>query len=876
MLPSEKTFNIQEYQQITDSELKRVHQERLISEEQKADLPPVHTPQLYAFVYPALEEKNPGLNAVKVGDTHHSDHTIRTNQWKKVYGDISVIGNADAFFDYLDPQSGYVQRVYFRDYAVHKFLEEHGYEYLRHRYKRHRGNFVLPTGKETISEEFFVPKEAIHPVSQTLLVRAQQSIKKDYEEGNHTFKTYSPSTYKRSQKGENVNYRGLPEDTFAPYTYQKEASIKLADQFLQERNSTYPNKVILDAPTRSGKSYMLFWALKRIILLKDGLDSDESFSSSVFCQKANNLIVITSAIPDVFDEFKRVVEQHSHFKSDFVWIEKSQLLADPDLIEKLHRTGNNNLVLALSLQDLAGRTSSKKKDLKEIHKLIDNKVTYVVGDECHYAMFGSGESYKAALQQELEVNVIDDELKKGVVDDITEGGKAAFNLNPTYGFIFSSATTYGVLGTESFDQETDVTFVSAQTIQEETDSLSGVYANPLDSPFYGRPRKHYFGVDLSAPANEIFKATEDGFIYYTAVRNIVESLFGVKCYEHLPSLFSNDVLKQAGAGRHIVFQMPSKKACDALDKLLVELDLGYHVYNISSSKEANPWTQLNAIGIKSEIQRRRWEKTITITVNRLVTGVSVPEWDTVVLANSGQSLVRRIQTYGRVETPRVEDISESEEVQEKTKYCLKPNCFVIDFNPEQLYEFCNQSEIHSRKFVHEASERTDAQINPLPSGNICTYDGLTMHKMTREDVHKQLKEYFSGRTINKLVETIDPLGELVINDSLRELITISGGNKQNIKITLGQSQDQIAERDGIAGREKVEPTATLPSEPEKEDGEKSSADGVVPTPEAIDVSVEYEKDKKRRNYIYQRILLFTAITQTADNLQQLLNLIETD
>jgi superfamily II DNA or RNA helicase len=74
-------------------------------------------------------------------------------------------------------------------------------------------------------------------------------------------------------------------------------------------------------------------------------------------------------------------------------------------------------------------------------------------------------------------------------------------------------------------------------------------------------------------------------------------------------------------------------------------------YNVKSSNE-----------IREAIAKSGNIPTITITVGRMMTGVSVPHWDTIILLSGGESIQRRIQTYGRVGTPYVvkEQLSEEE------------------------------------------------------------------------------------------------------------------------------------------------------------------------------------------------------------------------
>jgi hypothetical protein len=845
---------------------------QLFNEEQKKGFVPVSTPTVYAFIWPALEAVNQGLNAVKVGDTHHADYAVRLNQWSRKYGEIEEVGHIDAFFDH--EKEGYVERVYFRDYAVHKILE---YSFGQARLEQ--GSCVMPPGfTGSLSKETFIPLSGKPFVTQSMLEEIWAMVKEDHASGENKYKTYSHPAIK-GKIPQAPSYIDLPPDLFDPYRYQKGKTLEGVGKFLSELIPGTARKIILDAPTRSGKSYMLAWMLKGIIQKQNDEMSDGSeIFTSKGCQPdhESTLTVITTGFPDVFDEFRRTIEKHAHFRDFFHWITKEQLLANPNLIEEKHAEGKRHVVIALSLQDLAGRGSNK--GLKKIHERITGKVSFVLGDECHFAMFSEAEVYKAALAEASGVDKFDkqedDELNRVFAD----GKKAQFLLSPKYGYIFSSATTYSVLDKNVFDREKDIVFISPYAIQAEMEQIEKRYADPLESPFFGRPRKHYLGVELGCSPSAIFTANDNGdFVHAKAARAVVAALFGIEQYEGLPPLFASEVLKEAGAGNHMLFQMPSKNSCDALEKLFRNLGISddYHLLNISS-KKSNQWQNRSAYAIKEELHRRRFGKTITITVARFVTGVSVPQWDTVILANAGQSLTRRIQTYGRVETPWVEVLDTGGE--EQIKYCQKPNCFVIDLHPEQLYAFCNQVELHSSHLADEQAQELPA-AEALPGASVFSYNGLSMKTMTIDDIHQQLDEYIAKREISELAAKTDPMEELVIDDTLRELIQISGSGK-NAKASLNKLDEEKARRDYEDDDDTRDSNSDDddPSNGQNEDqkDETGASANKAQGQREDDLKKLKEADRKRRTFIYKRLMLAALLVGSITNPKDLIHLLETD
>ena len=113
-------------------------------------------PHIYAFQTPSVP------HYTKVGDTYRQTE-IRLKEWQKIIGgELNKIFDEPAFADMAGD-------VYFRDYSVHAYLEEHGKDRLQK---------TDPEGNPWFSNEFFSDTE------RDDLSAALKDIKNSYATGN--------------------------------------------------------------------------------------------------------------------------------------------------------------------------------------------------------------------------------------------------------------------------------------------------------------------------------------------------------------------------------------------------------------------------------------------------------------------------------------------------------------------------------------------------------------------------------------------------------------------------------------------------------------------------------------------------------------------
>ncbi|TAJ15847.1 GIY-YIG nuclease family protein, partial [Patescibacteria group bacterium] len=258
-------------------------------------------PHIYSFVTNTLP------NYLKVGDTYRPVEE-RLNEWRRHYKDLEEVSRHKATIN---------DEVFFRDYAVHKYLQQKSITQI-----------PLDISKNVHSTEFFEDAE------ESDVSEAVDDIVKNYQKTD----TYD---YFNNLK-EVVEFHYNRTQDFAPRENQQ----KVLDNFGTAIENDRDN-LLMYAVMRFGKSATSIWCAKKM---------------------KSKLTVVVSAKADVKSEWKYTVESHKDFKN-YRFIDKADLKRGvklSDLYGKKFKTGSGdeevctNIVLFLTLQDLAGSTRSEE------------------------------------------------------------------------------------------------------------------------------------------------------------------------------------------------------------------------------------------------------------------------------------------------------------------------------------------------------------------------------------------------------------------------------------------------------------------------------------------------------------------------------------
>ncbi len=768
------------------------------------------SPYIYSFATNTLP------NYLKVGDTYRPVEE-RLNEWRRYYKDLKEISRHKASID---------GKVFFRDYSVHKYLQQNGFTQI-----------PLNILKNIYSTEFF------EGIGEIEITNAVNDIVNNYQ------KTDKYEYYNNSR--EIIEYHYSRTQDYLPRENQQNV--------INAFNSAVKNgrtNLLMYAVMRFGKSITSMWSAKSI---------DSKFT------------VIVSAKADVRSEWKQTVESHKDF-AGYRFIDKDDLkrgLRLSDFYDQKFKTGIGeenctNVVLFLTLQDLAGSSENIKKH-HEILKTVS--VDLLIIDETH---FGARAKVLGKILAGLEIDDEDKELLKNDKEDPVDFGsltklvsiKAKIKLH-------LSGTPYRILMGSEFNKEDIIAFVQFGDIYEAKLNWNEDHLdeNEWDNPYYGFPqmirfafnpnessRKKLANIPGSKPA-ELFTPVSisrngdyESFVYEQEIIELLQVLDGSKKDANMLGLLDNETIKAGKLAQHIVVVLPYCASCDAFEKLiLTNLSLfknisEYEIFNISgyNKKLITPEEIKSAISYAES----KGKKTITLTVNKMLTGSTVPQWDTMIYLKSTTSPQEYDQAIFRLQSPWVEKYQDKNG--DFIKYDMKPQTLLVDLDPTRLFYLQEMKAFtygaNTQKIGNENIEefiQRELKISPIITLNA---ERNKLVEVTATRIIDEVRKYVNDRTIIEDVKEIGIDASLKDNQAIYEVISELPelGGKNGINIKPNEEDGIDLEGEGVEnGIEGAGSKATSSIEKEGDSEEISSF------------------EKRFRTY-YVMILLFAFLSSTEE------------
>lgn len=174
---------------------------------------------------------------------------------------------------------------------------------------------------------------------------------------------------------------------------------------------------------------------------------------------------------------------------------------------------------------------------------------------------------------------------------------------------------------------------------------------------------------------EFFRTDKDGkFVYESDVKKFLDNITnpGTANYPFSTREFRNRL-------RHTLWVLPGIKEANALEKLLKKHSVfgtEYNVINVVRNDRSD-----SELGTDNDVDAERKEiakadkvgkKTITLTVRKLTTGATVPEWTGVLFLSNTNSAMQYLQAAFRAQTPY-----------SSPDFGKKENCYIFDFAPDR-------------------------------------------------------------------------------------------------------------------------------------------------------------------------------------------------
>ena len=707
-------------------------------------------PHIYAFT----TEEVP--NYLKVGDTYRPV-SKRLNEWRHAYPNLKKQYDSKAIID---------EDTYFRDYSVHKYLEN---DLSRKRLCREELNSGV-----VYSNEFFKDAD-INDIDNAI-----KDIESNYISNSGKYEYYSsnnrlPQTY-HYERGDAWDLR----------PNQKAA----VDSFINAVNNGRKN-LLMYAVMRFGKSF-----------------------TSLCCalEISANIVLVVSAKADVKDEWKKTVEGAGNF-SEYVFLESYDLASSENII-KTNRDENNKVVIFLTLQDLQG------DEIKEKHaELFKEQIDLLIIDETHFG--ARAESFGKILEKagyeksdKSNINKLDDDnIDVNIAEEELKQINARIRLH-------LSGTPYRILMGSEFEKDDIISFVQFTDIvkeQEEWDknNLYKDNINEWDNPYYGFPQMVRFAFNPNKSSREkmdslkksgvtfaFSKLFEPESIKKDAINNghkkfknraeildLLQVIDGSKEDENLLGFLDYDKIKEGKMCRHMVMVLPYCASCDAMEELLrdrkdIFKNLNeYEIINISGVDAGKIYKKPSDIKNKVKECEDLNKKTITLTVNRMLTGSTVEQWDTMLYFKDTSSPQEYDQSIFRLQNQYIRTLSSEKGF---IKENLKPQTLLVDFDPYRLFRMQEQKSLIYNVNTEENgnSKLKERIVEELKISPVITMNHNKIKEVDATNILEAISEYNNQRSISDEVLDI-PVDLSILNDEdIRKIMESQGefNSKQGLSI----------------------------------------------------------------------------------------------
>ncbi len=749
-------------------------------------------PHIYAF------STNTIPNYLKVGDTFRSVD-IRIEEWNKK---ISAALGSDVEVKLTKEfaETAVINDAYFRDYSVHEFLQVVlGKSSLEE---------VNPEKARLYSREFF------EGVEVSDVEKAIADIHDDYNSDDPNKKyTY----YKLAEK-KAADFHYNHDQPWALRPNQRD----VVDSFMAKRDQ---KELLMYAVMRFGKSF-----------------------TAMYCalQSQAKKVLIVSAKADVVGEWKATVEKPICF-SEYEFLVDKNFVNDKDAIQHSIDKGKKVAVF-LTLQNLSGKDKDGNNIKKKLAEAFATEYDLIIVDETHFGAWA--QNYGAALKNaEEDAQSLKDEIKEQ--EDFSKKHATLKSKQKLH----LSGTPYNLLYDKKFDADNMIATVQFSDILSaketwdedhfadiENGAINETTGKPyqeFDNPYFGFPRMLRFAFNPTQETRdkltvlskngkwtltEMFTAKNGDFVHKDDVLKLLKIIDGSDSAEGILSFLDIPKIKDHDVCKHMVVVLPYKSSCDAMEKLLkdhasefIHLN-SYKVLNVAGHN--NPAKLATVEKVKQVISAcenaNPLQKTITLTVNKMLTGVTVKEWDTMIMLKNTHSAQEYDQAVFRIQNQYVVEYEASDgSIMKKD---MKPQTILVDFDPMRIFEIQGTSSNIVSAISNKKESLTKALETELKYFPIVTYNGTKLVQVQPNNIVEIITQYNSQKSI------LDETSSFVVDDNIMDVEYLVNFIKAQNK--LGLSNTLTA--DGHTGQNSP---MDIPPTNDDEDDETPTDETNAPTTE---------------------------------------------
>ncbi|MHB1232556.1 MAG: DEAD/DEAH box helicase family protein [Burkholderiales bacterium] len=562
-------------------------------------------------------------------------------------------------------------------------------------------------------------------------------------------------------------FAGTHHETFLMRREQAEAVDKTLAYYrsIWAENKTAVPRFLWNAKMRFGKTFTAYQLAKKL--------------------GAKRVLVVTFK-PAVEDAWQSDLESHVDFNG-WQYLSRNSG-SDPTQIDR-----KQPVVYFGSFQDLLGRDAvGNIKPKNEWLHIVNWDI--VVFDEYHFGawrdtakeLFEGEEDAVAKKEAKLEYAAGLEEMNEDLA--VLSEKETEFLPITTRAYLYLSGTPFKALATGEFIEEQifNWTYTDEQRAKEAFATAHPGQRNPYGALPQMRLLTYQMPDELVAVAsagefdefdlNEFFAATGTGnsaqFKHKSDVQkwlDIIRGGYAPRAVEHLktgtrPPFPYSDV-RLLPYLQHSFWFLPNVAACHAMANLLAEKhNTFWHDYTVVTSAGAAAGIGLEALPpVRKAIGSGFQTKTITLSCGKLTTGVTVPQWSSILMLRNLKSPETYFQAAFRVQSPwSIKNPNGDNPNEEET---LKPVCFVFDFAPTRALRQISEYGIGLSPNELNPENAVKDLVSFLP---VLAYDGANM---TQIDAGGILDIAMAGTSATLLARKWESaLLVNVDNDTLRRIM----------------------------------------------------------------------------------------------------------
>lgn len=343
------------------------------------------------------------------------------------------------------------------------------------------------------------------------------------------------------------------------------------------------------------------------------------------------------------------------------------------------------------------------------------------------------------------------------------------------------------------------------------------------------------------------------FVNEKEILELLQAIDGSKEDSNVFGFLNYDKIIEGKMCRHIVFVLPYCASCDAMEELIKSikdkfknLDQ-YEIINISGVENPNLYKTVKDVKNKIKECEKDNKKTITLTVNRMLTGSTVEQWDTMVYLKDTLSPQEYDQAIFRLQNQYIDERRDKEGG--VVKYNMKPQTILVDFDPNRMFLLQEQKAL----IYNVNSEETGNTIlkkeleKELAISPIITMNKSKIKEITPKDIMEVVSEYSRNKGVLEETNAIPVDLSLLNYQEIRDVIERQAelGSKQSLFVNNTDEEGEELEFPEETDDEEIEDEEEHDNENVETNGNNNANDPV----------------KQFRTY-YARILFYSFLTES--------------